>query len=500
MLIFIVQVFADTIPDGSNVYGTWHVTNSPYVIMGEVEIPADCTLIIEAGVRVKMLSSTADSAFNLNTIGVGVMLVFGEIIAEGTITDSIYFERTGEGSWGSLSILNNDSVTCIFRYCNVSFGRTIQAPPGGTGYVAGLRFSGTNGIIENSLFENNPSGIGWGNCEMVFRNCIVRNNSTGIHSGNSNSLIENNWVYNNQETGISSHNSNSMISNNIVEGSYHGVICYETNDTVRDNIIRNNSWGGMGLTRSTVVVIGNIIYGSNSGIRCDNEPHLINNTIVNNNYFGIYLDNYASPIIVNSIFYGNQNLITTHDSDSIVFANCLVQVDTLPEGTIDGGGNIYNHDPCFASISSHEFSLAMNSPCVDMGTQLFVWENDTILNFSPDEYYGNAPDMGAVESLFTGIKNNSHENISDLLSQNSPNPFSNSTIINIIQENNYTSSLEILNLSGKLVYSVEIFGKGEHSVIWDGRDSNGIKVETGIYISVLKNGDNLTWKPMIFTD
>lgn len=501
MLIFLGQVFADTIPDGSIVYGTWDVTNSPYVIMGEVEVPIDCTLIIEPGVRVKMLSTTVDSSFYINTLGVGLLKVNGRIIAEGTETDTIYFERTGEGRWGSVSILDSSGGINIIRYCKVSYGRDILHSFG-IEYKGGLVFFDSKGVVEHSVFEYNMAGIIFMRSNIDMQSSICRNSSTGVYINSCFARITGNSIYNNYRTGISSRSANSLLSNNIIENNGEiGIRCYETNDTIVNNIVRNNLWGGINITRSEAYVMGNIIYGSNSGIRCNDQPYLINNTIVNNNYFGIYTDYAATPIILNSIIYGNQYLMTGLTYlDTVIFANCLVQVDTLPEGSIDGGGNIYNQDPCFASISEHEFSLTMNSPCIDMGTSFFMWENDTILDLSPDEYSGNAPDMGAVESLFTGINNEKLEKGSDLLSQNYPNPFSGSTKIIIVLKDNDVAMLEILDLSGNYIYSCELSGKGEHSVIWNGTDSNGSKVVPGIYISVLTSGDGKYWKPMILTD
>jgi hypothetical protein len=34
---------------------------------------------------------------------------------------------------------------------------------------------------------------------------------------------------------------------------------------------------------------------------------------------------------------------------------------------------------------------------VRAGIAFFIWENDTILNLSSDNYFGNAPDIGGIE-------------------------------------------------------------------------------------------------------
>jgi len=481
------QLSADTIPDGSLIYGTWTTSNSPYVIMGEVEVPYDSILIIEAGVTVKLKSSTENSAFYYPTLDVALLKVYGRIIAEGNETDSIIFERDGDGRWGSMSFLGYTNEPNIIKYCQVSYGNNIGTAPGGTGFIGGITFNGANAIIQNSLLHHNDKGISWGNSDVVMENCIIRNNTYGISCGYSSSIINNNWVYNNQDVGISTHSTNSIISNNIIENSLTGISCYESNDTISNNIVRNNLWGGIKIIRNNSVLIKNIIFGSNSGIRCSGKPVINNNTIVNNNYFGIYCDYDANPIILNSIIYGNQNLITYAQEDSVVFANCLIQVDTLPDGIINGGGNIYNQDPCFTNISNEEFSLSINSPCIDAGTAFFVWENDTILNLSSNDFFGNAPDIGAIESVFVLIKDKSQLSNSVIIS---PNPASSK--INIYSPVKI-KMLIISNLSGKFAQ--------QNSVLSNSAQIDISNLPNGLYLIkiLLDNKLTVTKKVIIAT-
>ena len=441
-LIAINQVFADTIPDNSLIYGTWITANSPYVIMGKAEVPYDSTLIIEAGVTVKLLSSTDFADFDYNTLDVGLLKVYGKIIAEGNENDSIIFTRTGDGNWGSVSFLNYSEEPNAVKFCHVSYGHYIYTEAGII-FDGGITFNGANAIINNSLFEYNQIGITWSNSDIILENCTIRNNyNIGVSDNSSFSTIHNNWIYNNSTTGILSHLSSSIISDNTIENSLNGIVCIESYDTISNNNIRNNDYVGINLIRNNSVVRNNLIFGSNSGIRCDRKPKIINNTVINNYYFGIYCDMDASPIIVNSIIYGNQHLITYVQGDTIVFANCLIQEDSLPVGIINGGGNIFNQDPCFFDAQNEDFSLSINSPCIDAGTSFFVWENDTILDLSPDDYFGNAPDIGAIESEFVGVERNSQLfNYIDIM----PNPAS--SMINV-SSSAEMYQLMIRNLSG----------------------------------------------------
>ena len=42
-------------------------------------------------------------------------------------------------------------------------------------------------------------------------------------------------------------------------------------------------------------------------------------------------------------------------------------------------------------------TFANNSPCIDTGIAFYVYEGDTLINLSPDEHVGYAPDMGYHE-------------------------------------------------------------------------------------------------------
>ena len=66
------------------------------------------------------------------------------------------------------------------------------------------------------------------------------------------------------------------------------------------------------------------------------------------------------------------------------------------EGGYDGTGNI-DSDPLFVEPAYNDYNLQAGSPCIDAGTDFFVWEADTLVNIPPDEYVGSAPDMGAFE-------------------------------------------------------------------------------------------------------
>ena len=86
------------------------------------------------------------------------------------------------------------------------------------------------------------------------------------------------------------------------------------------------------------------------------------------------------------------------------------------------------------------------------------------------------------------------------LVQNYPNPFNPTTTIIFGLVEAGSVSLQIYNLLGKEIKSVlndEWFTAGYHQVVWDGRDMNGFKVGSGIYIYQLCVGNKRIIKKMV---
>jgi hypothetical protein len=85
------------------------------------------------------------------------------------------------------------------------------------------------------------------------------------------------------------------------------------------------------------------------------------------------------------------------------------------------------------------------------------------------------------------------------LSQNYPNPFNPNTNIEYSIPTRSHVKIEIVNLLGQKVRTLidESKPAGEHQVIWDGNDSNGQSVSSGIYFYRLRAGDSVESKKMI---
>jgi hypothetical protein len=97
---------------------------------------------------------------------------------------------------------------------------------------------------------------------------------------------------------------------------------------------------------------------------------------------------------------------------------------------------------------------------------------------------------GRINSASTGAAVNS-------LSQNTPNPFSQSTQIDFSVAESGTVNLEIVDIYGKVVrgFTVDAKAGSGNSLTWDGRDAAGDLVPNGVYVYKLSgNGFTLSHK------
>ncbi|MBL7149962.1 MAG: T9SS type A sorting domain-containing protein [Candidatus Cloacimonetes bacterium] len=79
----------------------------------------------------------------------------------------------------------------------------------------------------------------------------------------------------------------------------------------------------------------------------------------------------------------------------------------------------------------------------------------------------------------------------DFQLSNYPNPFNPSTTILFDLPQDSKVKITIYNIKGQKVKTLvnEVLPAGEHSIVWNGRDSNGKQVGSGIYFYKLIAGD-----------
>jgi hypothetical protein len=198
--------------------------------------------------------------------------------------------------------------------------------------------------------------------------------------------------------------------------------------------------------------------------------------------------------LVNSVIHDNEHDQIAFGAENgwnlIGISYCDIQGGRQDIITNDNGdvnwldGNI-DTDPLFTDPDNADFTLSENSPCIDAGTAFFVWENDTLLNLSPDDYFGAAPDIGAFESEYSAVPSDPFilYPLSFILCPAFPNPFNSATLLRFGLPEAGRVSLAIYDLEGQRVEVLaQYLGEaGWHTILWD---ASGIPA--GIYFARLE--------------
>jgi parallel beta-helix repeat protein len=303
------------------------------------------------------------------------------------ITVASLFLTTGNHDYIWQTIIDGNDV----NYCLVSFvsGETTEAKFIGftvrnanTGYIAlnisgmGIRIVDSSPIVEFNIVEDNycfwyinGCGIGLMNSSAIIRNNIIRNNDGAYYGGGISIeesygvVIENNEIY-----------GNTTQSGNGV--AYGGGICVVSSDsiTIKGNLIHSNSVDvGEG---------GGIAFKTSNGFLVNNT---VTNNMVNGAGSGFFLSQYSSAEIKNNIIWGNFPMY----SAQVVAYNVDVTF-SLIQGGYEGEGNL-NLNPIFLNPSINDYTLTLQSPCINTG--------DPDLDPDPD---GTLPDMGHKYFDMTG--------------------------------------------------------------------------------------------------
>lgn len=137
----------------------WNLEQSPVVLTGSFTVPDSMTLIIEAGVEVRMDPGV-------------VLTVEGGMVANGREENPIRFVPNGNNRWGALVILGN--TFCELRHCH--FERGDSAGGDRIGLVNVMEHS-AGVVMKDCHFADWPDSFGRKAIQMVdsstveIRNC-----------------------------------------------------------------------------------------------------------------------------------------------------------------------------------------------------------------------------------------------------------------------------------------------------------------------------------------
>jgi Secretion system C-terminal sorting domain len=281
-----------------------------------------------------------------------------------------------------------------------------------------------------------------------------------------------------------------------------GITMWLSSPELHNLTIRNNNalWGGGGVycgadsnpLMTNITIINNYSYEEGGGILCysGSNPRLVNVTIADNVSAGMgggLCCRNSEPAIINSIHWGNDPS-ALFSSDGIPGSPGLIIAYSDIQGGFSGvsipdsltlnwlAGNL-NAAPLL-----EDYQLTANSPCIDAGTAYFEYEGEVIVNLEENEYYGTAPDLGAWEYNPVEEDVNIIEN-EKLKMKNYPNPFNPETTIEFTLFQAEDVHLAIYNLKGQKIIELckQPLSAGIHKYQWDGDNSAGTKVSSGVY-------------------
>ncbi len=341
-----------------NQSGVWDSANSPYTVTGDITVPADEVLTIEAGVEVLFLGDYQITAE-------------GRISAIGTEDNMIIFKSStdnNEISHQGIRLEDEGTEPSVFVYCFMKNAENAINSINSPATITDSHFEYNDEAIHIFAIGNaNPPEI------LIERNYIaysvksailisessavtvanneITENGTGpqfrgaiqisIQSDNASvtPTITENYIHNNNFQGITSVDMfscggiNAQIFNNVITENYTGVYFYNCSGTLYDNEITNN------------FIEGNM--NSGAGIMCYGggaTPYIAGN-LISGNYGGIFITVGAQPVIgapeMNHTYaYGlntiQNNIDVNNNNNSVILNNLSSEITILAKNNFWG--------------------------------------------------------------------------------------------------------------------------------------------------------------------
>lgn len=397
--------------------------------------------------KIHLLEGTYSAASN----GEAFPIYMIENVDLAGIVDSLVILNAGSGV-SRVIILDN-------KLYNIS-GLTVT---GGHDWYwgGGLRCNGTKGVLQNLIIRDNYGGLNGGGILMEGDTCP---------------LMVNVRIYNNTAN----------------VGS--GMHCSGSNPVLQNVVISDNSASGKAG-----------LYLSNS------SPTLINCTLSNNGERGIMCKN-SNPVLINTIIWNHLNeAIRFEDNSNNSISVSWSDIENGEDGIVtNNNGVVYwldgniNENPLFEGSGAYPYQFSAASPCIDLGTP-----DTTGLNLPTSDIIGNKRiwdgdnngseiiDMGAYEYGSLPASINEPIMMSSLNSIDLnifPNPFHQSTAIELVFKEKRKIALSIYNQLGEKVESIFKGNKekGTYQLTW-----NSENLSSGIYFIKLETEKGITTQKII---
>lgn len=300
----------------------------------DIILDSDTVLNIEPGTVVEIAKGKS-------------LLIYGQVIAEGTEQDKIVFRSKTDEPWGVLAVSAPGLPPSVFRHAIFENGS--MATLDGVEYTGALSIYNGDALIENCLFQNN---IGDDALNSVYSDtrvtaCRFVNNKDAIDYDFCGGTIMQSTFEDNEDDAIDLSFSNTKIlDNNIINSGDRGISIGE---------------------KSAPLVFNNLI------VRCDmdiavkdlSDALILNNTISKNRVgVSLFIKTFnfgpAKAHILNSIIWDNRDDIEIKDGS-------VLTIEYSNTGQLlDGAGNM-SVDPLFVAPDRNDFDLKQSSPCIQKG-------------------------------------------------------------------------------------------------------------------------------------
>ncbi len=350
------------------------------------------------------------------------------------------------------------------EWMGIMLNETASATITGTdicGAVTAIEIYTSDTYIAESVIRGSSLGIKIAGASPVIDHNLVTDNSYGINSEDSSPILSGNLVTRNYYSGvILSYSAMAVMENNIVEKTIqgHGLACYSASPTIYGgNKFRSNSQCGIYLSNSSPVIDSCWVgWNGDCGIKAAyySEPVISKTSLVDNRIgLGAYV--YAHPVL------GDTTLGIGGDND--------IRVNSFYA--------VYNTTP--NQILAHRTWWGEIPP--DPARFMGQIDYSGWLTMPPAGIDDRDPGRGLVTAVY-------------------PNPFFSKVNISLsVAERQVPVTIDVFDITGRLIRELEeINAPGEFQAEWDGRDSGGRPVASGIYFfAVGSRSGTLTRKVLL---
>ncbi|HVK65357.1 MAG TPA: right-handed parallel beta-helix repeat-containing protein, partial [Polyangium sp.] len=266
---------ATPVTGGNIINQTWTLAGSPYIVQGDIVVPATTKLTIQAGVEVQF--ATTDGLMTGKDTSEVEMTIRGTLEVQGTAASPVNFRSTssGAGQWygvvvdASTAVLTTTEL--VVQHAQYGF-HVVDVAPTLSGFTAhtntyGVYYTGTGGgAITDAVIRNNSSrGVyvsssGAGSVSLALTNATLnQNGSYGLYTYTSSPTLT------------------VTVTNSIVTNTSYGIYREVGGGPSSVTVTYSDVWGNgtnyAGTSAGTGSILANPLYVSSSNLRLtSNSP------------------------------------------------------------------------------------------------------------------------------------------------------------------------------------------------------------------------------------